>query len=77
MVKEDAMRHFIGQTIRLYQKRGIKVIAEGIETQEQFMMLYRMGCRYFQGYYFGKAVPQEQALEYAKTQPWREKLKVA
>lgn len=33
---------------------GFDVIAEGVETQEQFEELKRMGCRYFQGYLFAK-----------------------
>ncbi len=31
-----------------------KVIAEGIETQEQAQKLYELGCRFGQGYFFGR-----------------------
>lgn len=34
-----------------------KVIAEGIETQEQLEMVRRMGCHMVQGYYFSKPEP--------------------
>jgi diguanylate cyclase (GGDEF)-like protein/PAS domain S-box-containing protein len=33
---------------------GLKVIAEGIETEEQKMLLTRIGCDFGQGYYFAK-----------------------
>lgn len=33
---------------------GMKVVIEGIETQEQFTKLSEIGCDYFQGYYFSK-----------------------
>jgi hypothetical protein len=33
---------------------NMKVIAEGVETQEQFEILHAKGCGYFQGWYFGR-----------------------
>lgn len=35
---------------------NIKVIAEGIETQEQLNILMKMGCDYGQGYFFSRPV---------------------
>ena len=32
----------------------INVIAEGVETREQYEILYQKGCGYFQGWYFGR-----------------------
>ena len=34
-------------------------IAEGIETQEQLMLLQNMSCDVGQGYYFSKPIPKE------------------
>ena len=36
---------------------GIKVVAEGVETREQFELLKSFGCEAFQGYYFAKPMP--------------------
>ena len=33
------------------------VVAEGIETKEQFLLLQSYGCTAFQGYYFGRPLP--------------------
>lgn len=39
---------------------NLKVIAEGVETEVQFMLLKQMGCMEYQGYLFSKPVPVEQ-----------------
>lgn len=41
--------------------RGIKVVAEGVETAEELQVLLECGTDYFQGYFFGKPelIPQE------------------
>jgi EAL domain-containing protein (putative c-di-GMP-specific phosphodiesterase class I) len=38
---------------------GLTVTAEGVETQEQYDALLRMGCHKFQGYLFAKPGPAE------------------
>jgi EAL domain-containing protein (putative c-di-GMP-specific phosphodiesterase class I) len=53
----------LGKTLHL------NVIAEGVETAEQRDMLSSIGCRYFQGYWFGKPGPFEQLLDYARRHP--------
>lgn len=36
---------------------GLEVIAEGVETEEQYHLLEKWGCHLFQGFYFCKPVP--------------------
>jgi EAL domain-containing protein (putative c-di-GMP-specific phosphodiesterase class I) len=35
----------------------LSVVAEGIETKEQFALLQSFGCTTFQGFHFGRPVP--------------------
>ncbi|MEH6467235.1 MAG: EAL domain-containing protein, partial [Porticoccus sp.] len=49
--------------IKLCEILSLKVIAEGVETEEQYHALKEMGCDYFQGYYFHKPMA---ALEFTK-----------
>lgn len=38
----------------------IPVVAEGVETKEQYELLKKLGCDVIQGYYFSKPVPPEE-----------------
>jgi diguanylate cyclase (GGDEF)-like protein/PAS domain S-box-containing protein len=46
--------------IVLAQQLGMSIVAEGVETREQFNLLKSRGCCFFQGYLFSKPVPIEQ-----------------
>ena len=41
---------------------GKKVIAEGVETEEQYQQLLKMGCNFIQGYLFSKPVRGEKTI---------------
>ncbi|MEI7841931.1 MAG: EAL domain-containing protein [Gallionellaceae bacterium] len=46
--------------IAMSQSLGLKVIAEGVETEDQLNFLKDNGCEHFQGYFFGKPMPIEE-----------------
>lgn len=50
--------------IQMVHHLGIKVIAEGAETEAQVKFLRNNGCDYIQGYYFSKPLPEEDFLAY-------------
>mgnify|MGYP000219755960 FL=1 len=50
------------------KKFNLEIIAEGVETKEQYEKLVSMGCSYFQGYFFGKPV-NPNLLEIKNTKP--------
>ncbi|MBP3609409.1 MAG: GGDEF domain-containing protein [Lachnospiraceae bacterium] len=45
--------------LNLAKMLGIPVVAEGVETEEQYHYLKNIGCEYIQGYFFSKPVPPE------------------
>ena len=53
-------------TYKMANKLHLKVVQEGVETEEQIKKLLDLGCDYFQGYYFSKPVEGETFIEYVK-----------
>lgn len=47
-------------TINMAHSLGMKVVAEGVETEKQLSFLNEKGCDFYQGYYFGKPLPAMQ-----------------
>lgn len=53
----------VSSIIQLAKSLNIRVVAEGIETLQQSVILEKMGCEEFQGYLFGKPIPAEKFKE--------------
>ena len=52
--------------IVMAHKLGLKVIAEGVETEEQKAFLTAAGCDYAQGYLYSRPIPPEKFEEFLK-----------
>lgn len=53
--------------IVMAHKLGLKVIAEGVETEAQHRLLSAVGCDYGQGYYYGKPMSKNEFEAMLKT----------
>lgn len=60
MDESSANREVIKTVISLARTLGLKVVAEGIETEEQKDKLYDLGCDLGQGYFFARPMAAEQ-----------------
>ncbi len=54
-----ADRKLVNATIAMAHSLGLKVVAEGVETEEQLALLVTQGCELAQGYLFSKPVTAE------------------
>ena len=52
----------IDTILAIARQLGLGVVAEGIESPEQFSFLIGRGCPLFQGYHFGRPQPAEDFL---------------
>jgi EAL domain-containing protein (putative c-di-GMP-specific phosphodiesterase class I) len=57
VIKDSDARAIVSTIIALGHTMGLSTIAEGVETQEQAGTLRELGCKEFQGYFFGKPMP--------------------
>ena len=51
---------------RMAQRLHLKVVMEGVETEDQIRKLLELKCDYFQGYYFSKPVCGKDFIEYVR-----------
>ena len=58
--------HLIHGIVGIADTLGLKVVAEGVETERQRTLLLEAGCQYGQGFLFSHALPLEQALHYLR-----------
>jgi len=57
--EKDSDKMMITTILSLAQIFNLRIVAEGVETGEQFRFLLEQGCDIFQGYYFSKPLKSE------------------
>ena len=60
----NKMQTIVDNLIKMCQKLGVKVIAEGIENQTTRHLLQKMECDYGQGYYFSQPMPMNKIFDW-------------
>lgn len=63
MTEGNQPAQIVRTIIELARVLDMNVVAEGIETREQFALLRKLGCRYGQGFLFAPPLPAEQMTE--------------
>jgi len=61
---EDAA--LVNAILSMAECLSLKVIAEGVETEEQREYLMSSACRYIQGYFYSKPLPRDRFILFLK-----------
>lgn len=67
MIRDDKTRLLVTSMVEMGRNLGYKIIAEGVETSEQFNLLKTLDCEYTQGYLFSKPVCASEISKMLKT----------
>jgi len=60
MLSSEKQGRIVRAIVALAKGLDLLVVAEGVETEEQFLFMHRLGCDVIQGYYFSKPLPEEE-----------------
>jgi len=65
-VLDSSNRAILESSVELAKKLNMTVVAEGVETEEQFELVTSIHCDYIQGYYVAPPMPGGEVLAWAK-----------
>jgi len=63
MTETNDNAEIVKTIVSLAHNLGMEVIAEGVETVDQWQKLRALGCQYAQGYLFSRPVPSDKVME--------------
>ena len=61
------LRIMLESSMDIANRLGLTVVAEGVETREDWDLLQKIGCHKAQGYFIAKPMPADQFLDWADT----------
>ena len=62
----EKARYVMDAAMHMIHGMGLKIVAEGIETEEQYKIMEEIKIDYIQGYYFSKPLPEQEFLRFLR-----------
>lgn len=56
IINDDKNRIILEQVSIMASKLGLEIVSEGVENKEQLNMIKKIGCNYYQGYYYSRPI---------------------
>lgn len=69
MTRDASTRHIVQAIVAMAKAMGLKIVAEGVETQTQVEMLRAMGVDEGQGYFYARPLPVDDFARYCGLAP--------
>ncbi|MFQ6548989.1 EAL domain-containing protein [Aestuariibius sp. 2305UL40-4] len=63
VVADVSVRPLVASIIGIGKSLGMRMVAEGVESEEHARLVSDMGCDYLQGFYFGRPMSEDDLLE--------------
>ncbi len=67
MLTSDKNATIVSTSVRLAHELGLSIVAEGVESEEQYHYLLNAGCTEVQGFWISKAIPICQFISFIST----------
>lgn len=64
MVTDDKGYKMVNAIINIAKSLDLKIVAEGVEDNTQFVLLDELGCQYIQGYYISRPIDRMEILKF-------------
>ena len=74
--ESDAARAIIESSVALARKLDMRVVAEGVETYEDWQTVVELGCDVIQGYMLARPMPPEEFVEFVRDKHYQTRLKL-
>lgn len=65
--RDKKAQYVMNAAMQMIQGMKLKIVSEGIETEEQYLAMKDLNIDYIQGYYFSKPLPEEAFLEFLQS----------
>ena len=65
--KVDSTKTIVKSVVALGRGLGMRIVAEGIETEFEAVMMTRLGCTELQGFYFSRPLPVDAMVSFLET----------
>ena len=59
-------KYVMDAAMHMIHGMGLKIVAEGVETEEQYRKMEEIKINFIQGYYFSKPLPEDEFLEFLR-----------